>query len=32
VCPPHLAYGPEGGGHFLSGKTLIFVIDLLGVN
>jgi peptidylprolyl isomerase len=32
VCPPHMAYGPEGGGHFLSGKTLIFVIDLLGVN
>ena len=32
VCPPHMAYGPDGGGHFLSGKTLIFVIDLLGVN
>jgi len=31
VCPPHLAYGPAGGGHRLSGKTLIFVIDLLGV-
>ena len=28
---PHLAYGPAGGGHRLSGKTLIFVIDLLGV-
>lgn len=32
VCPPHLAYGPAGGGHHLSGKTLIFVIDLLGVS
>ncbi|WP_027019909.1 FKBP-type peptidyl-prolyl cis-trans isomerase [Corynebacterium sputi] len=32
VCPPHLAYGPAGGGHFLSGKTLVFVIDLLGVS
>ncbi|MDD1386088.1 FKBP-type peptidyl-prolyl cis-trans isomerase [Curtobacterium poinsettiae] len=31
VVPPELAYGPAGGGHFLSGKTLIFVIDLLGV-
>jgi peptidylprolyl isomerase len=30
VCPPDLAYGPAGGGHHLSGKTLIFVIDLLG--
>ena len=29
ICPPHMAYGPAGGGHFLSGKTLIFVIDLL---
>ena len=32
VCPPHLAYGPAGGGHQLSGRTLIFVIDLLGVS
>ena len=32
VCPPALAYGPAGGGHPLSGKTLIFVIDLLGVS
>ena len=32
TVPPHLAYGPAGGGHPLSGKTLIFVIDLLGVN
>ncbi len=31
VCPPSLAYGPAGGRHALSGKTLIFVIDLLGV-
>lgn len=31
IIPPHLAYGPAGGGHRLSGKTLIFVIDLLGV-
>jgi peptidylprolyl isomerase len=32
ICPPHKAYGPAGGGHNLSGKTLIFVIDLLGVS
>jgi peptidylprolyl isomerase len=32
VIPPELAYGPAGGGHRLSGKTLIFVIDLLGVS
>ncbi|MBX3068179.1 MAG: FKBP-type peptidyl-prolyl cis-trans isomerase [Cryobacterium sp.] len=32
VIPPHLAYGPAGGGHRLSGKTLIFVIDLLEVS
>jgi peptidylprolyl isomerase len=31
ICPPHLAYGPAGGGHRLSGRTLVFVIDLLGV-
>ncbi len=31
VIPPHLAYGPAGGGHALSGRTLIFVIDLLRV-
>ena len=30
VIPPHLAYGPAGG-HFLGGKTLIFVIDLIKV-
>ena len=32
TIPPQLAYGPEGSGHQLSGKTLIFIIDLLGVN
>jgi peptidylprolyl isomerase len=32
VCPPALAYGPPGGGHRLSGQTLIFVIDLLDVS
>ena len=32
ICPPHLAYGPAGGGHRLSGRTLTFVIDLLGVS
>ena len=31
TIPPHKAYGPAGGGHRLSGKTLIFVIDLLAV-
>ena len=31
ICPPEYAYGPAGGGHALSGKTLVFVIDLLGV-
>lgn len=30
VIPPEQAYGPAGGGHRLAGKTLIFVIDLLG--
>jgi peptidylprolyl isomerase len=32
ICPPHLAYGPAGGGHRLSGRTLTFVIDLIGVS
>ena len=32
TVPPHLAYGPAGSGHHLSGQTLIFVIDLLGVS
>ncbi|MGI8760739.1 MAG: FKBP-type peptidyl-prolyl cis-trans isomerase [Jatrophihabitantaceae bacterium] len=31
TIPPEKAYGPAGGGHRLSGKTLIFVIDLLAV-
>ncbi|MGW0183666.1 FKBP-type peptidyl-prolyl cis-trans isomerase [Nocardia sp. NPDC003345] len=31
TVPPELAYGPAGGGHQLSGKALVFVIDLLGV-
>lgn len=31
TIPPALAYG-ERGGHQLAGKTLIFVIDLLGVS
>ena len=29
TIPPEQAYGPAGGGHQLSGKTLIFIIDLL---
>ena len=31
TIPPELAYGPAGGGHRLSGKTLVFIIDLLAV-
>ena len=31
VIPPELAYGRAGAGHQLSGKTLVFVIDLLDV-
>jgi peptidylprolyl isomerase len=31
TIPPDKAYGPAGGGHRLSGKTLVFIIDLLGV-
>jgi len=31
VCPPEYAYGPAGSGHRLSGRTLVFVIDLLAV-
>ena len=31
TIPPEKAYGPAGGGHQLSGKALVFVIDLLGV-
>jgi peptidylprolyl isomerase len=29
TIPPALAYGAAGGGHRLSGKTLVFIIDLL---
>jgi peptidylprolyl isomerase len=29
IIPPAQAYGPAGSGHQLSGKTLIFIIDLL---
>jgi peptidylprolyl isomerase len=29
TIPPELAYGPAGAGHRLSGRTLVFVIDLL---
>ncbi|MEO7006520.1 MAG: FKBP-type peptidyl-prolyl cis-trans isomerase [Terrimesophilobacter sp.] len=32
IVPPQLAYGPAGSGHHLSGRTLLFVIDLLGVS
>jgi peptidylprolyl isomerase len=31
TVPPEKAYGPAGGGHRLSGKTLVFVIDLIDV-
>lgn len=31
VIPPALAYGEAGSGHRLSGRTLVFVIDLIGV-
>ncbi|MQY24756.1 FKBP-type peptidyl-prolyl cis-trans isomerase [Nocardia aurantia] len=31
TIPPELAYGRAGAGHQLSGKTLVFVIDLLNV-
>ena len=31
VIPPAMAYGEAGSGHRLSGKTLVFVIDLLAV-
>ena len=29
VCPPDWAYGAAGGGHRLSGQTLVFAIDLI---
>jgi peptidylprolyl isomerase len=31
TIPPEKAYGPAGAGHRLSGRTLVFVIDLLNV-
>ena len=27
--PPEKAYGPAGGAHPLSGRTLVFIIDLI---
>lgn len=32
TIPPEKAYGSAGGGHPLSGRTLVFVIDLLEAN
>lgn len=32
VIPPEMAYGPAGSGHRLGGRTLVFIIDLLGVS
>ena len=32
TIPPEMAYGPGGSGHRLSGKTLVFIIDLLAVS
>src|SRR5699024_6407679 len=32
AIPPEMAYGPAGGGPPLSGRTLVFVIDLINVN
>lgn len=32
TIPPEMAYGPAGGGHPLSGRTLVFVIDLINAN
>ncbi|GAB3597653.1 FK506-binding protein [Corynebacterium faecale] len=29
TIPPEAAYGPEGSGHPLSGRTLVFMIDLI---
>jgi peptidylprolyl isomerase len=32
TIPPDMAYGSAGSGHRLSGKTLVFIIDLLAVS
>ena len=32
TIPPEMAYGAAGSGHRLSGKTLVFIIDLLAVS
>jgi peptidylprolyl isomerase len=32
TIPPEMAYGASGSGHRLSGKTLVFIIDLLAVS
>lgn len=32
TIPPEKAYGPAGMGHLLSGRTLVFIIDLIAVN
>ena len=29
IIPPEKAYGPAGGAHPLSGRTLVFIIDLI---
>ena len=32
TIPPEMAYGPAGMGHPLSGRTLVFIIDLISAN
>ena len=32
VIPPRLAYGGKGGGHPKSGRTLVYLVDLLGAD